>query len=257
MNGSFLDAPRRDSKPRSRGLTSLLDAGVPHSQFRDVIESSAPLIDFVKFGWCTALVTSNLDRKIEVLRANEVRYFFGGTLFEKAYVQGKIGSFLEFARRNRCEYVEVSNGTADISNEEKCRYIRELSREFKIRSEVGFKDAQRSERLYPERWISFIRDDLAAGTERVITEARESGTSGICRPTGELRLGLIEEIANAGIEIDRLVFEAPNKYLQTFFVQRFGCDVNLGNVAFTDVIALETLRLGLRADTFSLFDGGA
>jgi phosphosulfolactate synthase len=151
--------------------------------------------------------------------------------------------------------LEVSNGTIEMTEERKCEYIARLCGEFRIFGEVGFKDSERSHTFSPSKWIECIKAELAAGADKVITEARESGSSGICRPNGELRQGLIEEIAEAGIEMERLIFEAPNKSLQTYFIKRFGPNVNVANVAAHDVVALETLRLGLRSDTLMAFEG--
>jgi phosphosulfolactate synthase len=146
--------------------------------------------------------------------------------------------------------VEISNGTIALSNDEKARVIADFARDFTVLSEVGYKNSEASQRLHPAKWIEFIQQDLAAGARKVITEARESGTSGICRSDGELRYGLIAEILDSGLDPNDLVFEAPNKALQAYFVTRMGPDVNLGNVAVADVVPLETLRLGLRSDTF-------
>ena len=254
MSKAFLDLPRRELKPRRTGLTSLIDTGLPTGQFRDVIESHHALVDIVKFGWCTSLLTSDLGRKIDVLRANGVKYYFGGTLFEKAYSQDRLDGFLGWVRGHRAEYLEVSNGVVDMSNEQKCEFIQLFAREFHVLSEVGYKDSGRSEGMDAEQWIRCLKADRAAGAEWVITEARESGASGLCRPNGEPRFDLIEDIAGAGLDMDTLIFEAPTKALQTYFIKRFGARVNLGNISFQDVVGLETLRLGLRADTFMLFD---
>jgi phosphosulfolactate synthase len=152
-----------------------------------------------------------------------------------------------------CEHVEVSNGTVTMSNAEKASYIRKLAGDFTVVSEVGFKDPDRSEQLPPSKWIEYINEDLAAGATMVTLEARESGKSGICRPDGALRFGLIEDVLSAGVGQNQLLFEAPTTTLQTYFITRLGTDVNLGNVPASAVIGLETLRLGLRADTLTHF----
>jgi len=246
----FIDIPLREKKPRRTGLTILIDGGLSTQLFTDVIESHSVFIDFVKFGWCTAIVTAKLRRKLEVLRHHNVRFFFGGTLFEKAVSQKKIKEFYSYLNGCQCEYVEIANGTIALSNSEKCEYIRHAARSFRVFSEVGYKDHERSDKMYPQRWITYIKEDLEAGAEKVITEARETGRSGICRSNGELRYGLIEEILNSGIDIQQLIFEAPNKYLQAHFIKRLGANVNMANISFHDIIGLETLRLGLHADTF-------
>lgn len=255
MNTLWPAAHRAESGPRQSGLTVLLDGGVPTGQFTDVLESHGALIDYVKFGWCTALVTKDIRRKVEVARANGVGYFLGGTLFEKCLATNNLDEFHRLLGDLRCTTVEVSNGVIDLSNEAKSRHIARYSSDFEVFSEVGYKDTDRSQELHPARWVEFIRQDLEAGAARVITEARESGRSGICRPNGELRYGLIGEILASGVDPEQLVFEAPNKELQVYFIRRLGPNANLANIAFSDVVALETLRNGLRADTFYLFEG--
>lgn len=254
MNATTLVLPQREAKPRAHGVTAVIDNGIPVRQFHDVIESMGDLLDIVKFGWGTAIVTEGLERKIAALREHQIDYYFGGTLFEKYLSQQQLDAYAAFCRRYGCRYVEISNGTINLSNAEKSRYIRAFAREFHVLSEVGYKDSDRSSTLQPAQWIAYIRQDLAAGAERVITEARESGTSGICRPNGEVRFGLIEEILASGIDANKLIFEAPNKTLQAYFIKRLGTHVNLANIAIQDIIPLETLRLGLRSDTFQLFD---
>jgi phosphosulfolactate synthase len=207
----------------------------------------------VKFGWGTAVVSNELGEKIELLRAHGIDYYLGGTLFEKHVLQGRFDDFRELCHELGCTYVEVSNGTIPMSNLEKAGYVRKLADEFTVISEVGFKDSDRSEQLTPRRWIEYVEDDLSAGAELVTLEARESATSGICRPDGRLRMGLVEEVITE-LPVASLLFEAPTTSLQTYFVRRIGPDANLGNVSPTSVLALETLRLGLRADTLLDFE---
>jgi phosphosulfolactate synthase len=235
----------------------VIDTGLPSASFADLIDSFAPYIDTVKFGWGTALVTRGLESKIECLRANAVRWHFGGTLFEKFVAQDRFDGFLALCRRWGCDLVEISNGTIPLSNIEKAAYIRKCVPEFEVVSEVGFKDAGRSERLSSAQWVDAIGEDLEAGAAMVTTEARESGRSGICRADGNLRRDLVDDILGAGFYPEQLLFEAPTKALQTHFVTKVGPNVNLGNIAPADVAALETLRLGLRADTLLHFDGAA
>jgi phosphosulfolactate synthase len=231
----------------------MIDSGLPTAYFADVVASHGELIDLVKFGWGTALVTATLEAKISVLREHDVDFYFGGTLFEKHVRQDRFDEFRALCHAFSCPFVEVSNGTIDLPNVEKAAYIRKLSDEFSVLSEVGFKDPGRSEQLEAAQWLEYVQEDLAAGASFVITESRESGRSGTCRPDGQLRVDLIDELLGAvGPEV--LLFEAPTTVLQTHFVRRVGPDVNLGNVAPSDVVALETLRLGLRADTLEQFD---
>lgn len=248
-----IDLPTRTARPRETGLTSLIDPGLPTRYFQDVVESHGPLIDCVKFGWGTALVTKDLREKIAVLKAHGVAFYFGGSLFEKALQKGQVEAYRSWCSAMGCEVVEISNGTLDISQADKARHIAEFARDFIVYSEVGYKDSERSINLPPSKWVEFIQGDLAAGARYAITEARESGTSGICRSNGELRFGLIEDVLAAPIDHSKLIFEAPNKTLQVFFIKKLGSNVNLGNIAFADIIGLETLRLGLRSDTLSLF----
>jgi len=253
MNPLAPRLPSRATKPRSTGLTMVIDGGIPLKMFADIISSTPELIDFVKFGWGTAIVTGGLQQKIDVLREHGIGFYLGGTLFEKYVMQERFDDYKRFCVELGCDHVEVSNGTVMMSNAEKASYIRKLAGDFTVVSEVGFKDPDRSEQLPPSKWIEYINEDLAAGAKMVTLEARESGKSGICRPDGALRFGLIEDVLSAGVGQDRLLFEAPTTTLQTYFITRLGTDVNLGNVPASAVIGLETLRLGLRADTLTHF----
>ena len=253
MIQTALTLPERAAKPRESGLTMVIDGGVPAGLFADQIALGAEYIDFVKFGWGTSLVTNCLREKIAVLDRHGVGYYFGGTLFEKFALQGQFEDFRRLCQDYGCIHVEVSNGTIDMSNAEKAGYIRKLSGDFAVVSEVGFKDSARSESQTAEDWVQFIRQDLEAGAAFVVAEARESGRSGICRPDGGLRQEFVEGILRAGPDVERMVFEAPTKELQTWFVRRVGSNVNLGNIAPGDVLGLETLRLGLRSDTLLLW----
>jgi phosphosulfolactate synthase len=254
MNPTALHLPRRATKPRGTGLTMVIDGGIPLGYFTDLVSSAAEYIDFVKFGWGTAVVTGAIRAKIDVLRANEIGFYFGGTLFEKYVLQGQFDDFRKFCQENSCRHVEVSNGTISLSNSEKASYIRKLADDFTVVSEVGFKDPLRSEQLPPSRWVEYIREDLEAGAALVTLEARESGRSGICRPDGALRFGLVEDVLTSGIGQESLLFEAPSTALQAHFITRLGPDANLGNIPAAGVIGLETLRLGLRADTLATFE---
>jgi phosphosulfolactate synthase len=211
-------------------------------------------MDYVKFGWGTSVVTNCLREKIAVLDSHGIEFYFGGTLFEKYVLQGRFEEYRSFCEEYSCRHIEVSNGTIVMPNAEKAGYIRKLAGDFTIVSEVGFKDPGRSEMLPPSEWVASIKEDLEAGASLVTLEAREGGSSGICRPDGELRYGLIEDVLSAGIGIDSLLFEAPTTALQTHMITRIGPNVNLGNVPAYGVIGLETLRLGLRSDTLTAFE---
>lgn len=252
MNETGLILPAREIKPRENGLTILIDNGAPINLFMDSIRSSSGFIDLVKFGWGTALVTEFLERKLAFLREQGIDFFFGGTLFEKFLSNDNVEGFYNYCKTYNCRYVEISNGTIDISNYEKSSFIKYFSREFKVLSEVGAKDFLKSDEQSSYDWIKNIHEDLEAGATKVITEARESGTSGICHENGDIRVDIFEQIIGSGIPIEKLIFEAPNKKMQTFFIKYAGPNANLANIALLDVISLETLRLGLRSDTFNL-----
>ncbi len=254
MNPTTLTLPDRATKPRRSGMTMVVDGGLPLGALRDIVASAGEYLDFVKFGWGTALVSRELGAKIELLRASDIGFYFGGTLFEKHVLQGRFDDYRALCHEWSCRFVEVSNGTIELSNLEKTGYVRKLTEEFTVISEVGFKDADRSDRLMPRRWIEYVEDDLDAGALLVTLEAREGGTSGICHADGQLRVGLVEEIVSE-LSVDHLMFEAPTTELQAHMVRRVGPDVNLGNVPPGGVLALETLRLGLRADTLTDFEG--
>ncbi|WP_186576084.1 phosphosulfolactate synthase [Aquibacillus kalidii] len=254
MTNVRLNLPERQQKPRGKGLTILIDNGVPLNLFMDTIHSGSNHIDIVKFGWGTSLVSPFLQDKIEFLRERGIGFFFGGTLFEKFVSQGKVDDYYALCKEFGCEYVEISNGTIELSVEDKAACIRTFSREFTVFSEVGHKDTDTSNSQDSNHWLASIIYDLEAGASKVITEARESGTSGICREDGNIRTDIFTDIAESAIPMERLIFEAPNKKMQTFFIKQVGANVNLANIAFSDVISLETLRLGLRSDTFHHFE---
>ena len=254
LMNNFLNTPYRHSKPRNEGVTSLIDNGVPTGLFIDTVESSAEYIDIVKLGWCTSLVTKDLKRKIDCLLSNNIEYYFGGTLFEKALSQNKLDEFRLFLKKYNCRIMEVSDGTLDIPLDEKAKHITNFSKEFHVISEVGKKDIDEADNMPVTRWIEEILSDLSAGAIKVILEARESGMSGICDAQGNLRADLVEGISHSDFRISDAIWEAPNKKLQTSLINTFGPNVNLGNIHFEDVIGLETLRLGLRSDTFHLYN---
>ncbi len=205
MNQTVLHLPRRASKPRDTGLTMVIDGGIPLWYFTDLVSSAAEYIDFVKFGWGI----SDLRAKIKVLSTKDIGFYFGGTLFEKYVLQGRFDDFRKFCHQHSCRHVEVSNGTIPMSNSEKASYIRKLADDFTVVSEVGFKDPVRSERLPPSAWVEYIGEDLGAGASLVTLEARESGKSGICRPDGALRFGLIEDVLASGISQESLPGRTP------------------------------------------------
>lgn len=245
--GAFLDLPARSAKPREQGLTHVLDKGMSVRAIDDLVEVAGDAVDIVKLGWGTALATANLSEKLVRLRAHDIPVVLGGTLTELSILQGRVDGLIAYLRELGLDHVEVSDGAIEMEHEDKLALIRRLAKEFRVLSEVGSKDDARI--MAPYRWVEQIERELEAGAWKVIAEARESGTAGIYRPDGEVRMGLIDEIAHA-IDPARLLFEAPRKEQQVWFLRRFGNEVNLGNIAPGDVLSLETLRLGLRSDTF-------
>ena len=240
----FLDLPPRDPKPRERGLTHVIDKGLGPRGWEDVLETSGDYIDIVKLGWGTAAVTQNLERKLDVLKEKPV--VIGGTFFEVVYAKGSLADYKTWLQRLGISHVEISDGTIDIPRERKLELIADFARDFTVLSEVGSKDGEAV--FAPYQWVEWIKGELEAGAWKVITEGREGGTAGIYRPTGEMRTGLVDEIAHE-VDVADLIFEAPSKASQAWFVKQFGPAVNLGNIPPDEVIPLETLRLGLRADT--------
>jgi phosphosulfolactate synthase len=244
-----LDLPARAPKPRAVGLTMAIDNGLPVGAFRDAVESAGELVDLVKFGWGTALVTPRFGEKLACLQEAGIDWFLGGTLFEKHVAQGRVDDYRRLLHELGARFVEISNGTVPLEESCKADHVARFAEEFTVLSEVGAKSVEGNERLRPRDWARQVRTDLAHGARWVITEARESGTTGIAGGDGAPRADVLEALREAGVDPAVLLFEAPTKALQTSFVLRFGADVNLGNVAPADLIALETLRLGLRSDT--------
>jgi phosphosulfolactate synthase len=229
---------------RDGGLTHVLDKGLGPRAWEDVLETSGAYIDIVKLGWGTAYVTAGLERKLQVLREKPV--VIGGTFFEVVYAKGQLDDYKRWLRELGINHVEISDGTVEIPRERKLELIEDFARDFTVLSEVGSKD---SEVVFaPYEWVEWIKEERDAGAWKVITEAREGGTAGIFRPSGEMRTGLVDEIAHS-IDFNDLVWEAPTKESQAWFIKHFGPDVNLGNIPPDEVIPLETLRLGLRGDT--------
>jgi phosphosulfolactate synthase len=245
----FLDLLSRESKPRSRGITHVIDKGLGLRQVDDLLETSAEFIDIVKLGWGTGYVTANLKDKLAAYKAAGIPVCFGGTLLEVTLAQGRFDEFRRMLNRLDIGYVEVSDGVLDLSLEEKCGYIRTLAQDFVVLSEVGSKDVDAV--VAPYLWVEAVQAELAAGSWKVIGEARESGTVGLFRATGEIRSGLVDELL-VSIDPSDMIFEAPRKPQQVWFIKQLGPEVNLGNIAPEEVIPLETLRLGLRGDTFPL-----
>ena len=242
----FLNLPPRPPKPREKGIAHVIDKGLTLPGVEALLDSCADLIDIVKLGWGTSYVTRNLREKLALYQSAGVPVVLGGTFWEVCFVQQKLDDWRRWVDDLGLHHVEVSDGTISIPHETKLEHIDTLSQHFVVLSEVGSKDLQTV--IAPFRWVELIEAELRAGAWKVITEARETGTAGIFRGDGEVRMGLIDEIVHA-VDPDRLLFEAPQKAQQVWFIRKFGPNVNLGNIPPDEVIPLETLRLGLRADT--------
>jgi phosphosulfolactate synthase len=242
----LLNLPERAAKPRQQGLTHVLDRGLSVAEVDGLAEVAGEYIDIVKLGWGTSVATGNLEAKLERYRELGMTPMFGGTLTELAIAQDRLDKLVAWMHDLGLEHIEVSDGTITLEHERKVELIQRLANEFTVLSEVGSKDNTRI--MAPFRWVEQIQAELDAGAWKVIAEARESGSVGIFRHDGEVRMGLIDEIVHA-IPQEKIVFEAPRRDQQVWFVRRFGPDVNLGNIIPEEVLSLETIRVGLRSDT--------
>ena len=245
----MLTLPQRTSKPRTVGLTAIHDVHLTSGQCKNMLKDYNSFLDVAKFGVGTAYVAPNLDEKIRLYKDSQVEPYFGGSLFEKFYMQNKLEEYLEFLEEHNIKTLEVSTGTVDISIEDRVALVSRLSKNYNVLTEVGSKDAETI--MSPTTWVTEINSLLEAGANYVITEGRNSGTAGIYRPSGEMRKGLVEEIAT-NCDTNKVIFEAPTPSSQMFFINRLGANVNLGNVAPKDLLLLETQRQGLRSETFNL-----
>src|SRR5690606_22280154 len=250
MNFPLNNLPEREPKPRAKGLTMVMDKGLSIRQVEDFLSICDPHTDLVKLGWSTSFITPRLEEKLEIYRQAKMPFYFGGTLFESFVIRNQFDDYRRVLDQYKVEYAEVSDGSIDLPHDEKCEYINQLSKQVKVLSEVGSKDDQKI--IAPYRWIELMKAELEAGSWKLIAEARESGSVGIYRETGEVREGLIDEILTR-IPYENIIFEAPIKAQQVWFIKLLGANVNLGNIAPAEVIPLETLRLGLRGDTFNHF----
>lgn len=241
--------PDRGTKPRNAGVTMVMDKGLSLRQAEDLIESSGHCIDFVKLGFGTSYVTNRLEEKIELYKSANIHPYLGGTFFEAFLVRDMFRDYIKLLKKLKLSTAEISDGSIRLKPEEKLKLIKDLSKDFKVFSEVGSKEAGIF--IAPNRWKQMMETELEAGAWKVIAEARESGTVGIYRPGGKPHVALINKILNK-IPKDSILWEAPNKAQQAYFIKLLGSDVNLGNIAPDEVISLETLRLGMRGDTFFL-----
>lgn len=249
-NFKLKQLPDRTAKPRSNGITMVMDKGLSLNEAANFIEANGEYVDLVKLGFGTSVVTPKLEEKIALYKSAGIGVYFGGTLFEAFIVRSQYDDFLKVIDKYKLEFVEVSDGSIELPHEIKLEYISKLSKHATVLSEVGSKDVEKI--IPPYQWIELMKTELKAGAWKVIAEAREAGNVGVYRSSGEVREGLVQEILTK-IDGERIIWEAPQKAQQTYFIRLVDANVNLGNIAPNDVIPLETLRLGLRSDTFNFF----
>ena len=250
MNFNLSQMPERTAQPRTHGLTMVMDKGLSTEEAKNFMSVAAPHVDIVKLGFGTAFVTPNLREKLEVYRSNNIDIYFGGTLFEAFIIRNQFDDYVSMCKDFGITYIEVSDGSITIPHAEKCGYIEKLIKDFTVLSEVGSKDAAHI--IPPYKWIELMSAELSAGASYVIAEAREAGNVGIYRGSGEVREGLVQEILTQ-IPAEKILWEAPQKAQQLYFLELIGCNVNLGNIAPSEMIALEAMRIGLRGDTFMFY----
>ncbi len=249
-NFSLTQVPTRTDKPRNAGITMVMDKGLSVRDVESLLEVSEHYIDIVKLGWATSYVTPNLTAKLDVYRAAGIPVYLGGTLLEAFIIRDRFDDYLRILEKYKIQHAEVSDGSIDLDHDKKCEYIHSLAKHVTVLSEVGSKDVQKI--IPPYKWIELMQKELDAGAWKVIGEAREGGNVGLFRSTGEVRSGLVEEILTK-IPSEKIMWEAPQKEQQVWFIKLLGTNVNLGNIAPHEVVPLETLRLGLRSDTFDYF----
>jgi phosphosulfolactate synthase len=239
--------PERTSKPRNAGITMVMDKGLSIRECENLVDGSGVYIDIVKLGFGSSLITPNLERKLAFFKEAKIPVYFGGTLLEAFIIRGQFEDYLRLLDKWKMEYAEISDGSITMPHNEKCHYIDRLTKHVTVISEVGSKEE--GILIRPNIWIEMMLAELQAGAWKVIAEARESGTVGIYRPNGKAHVVLINKIVSK-VPADKILWEAPQKSQQAYFIKHFGANVNLGNISPNEVIALETLRLGLRSDTF-------
>ncbi|TXB66980.1 phosphosulfolactate synthase [Vicingus serpentipes] len=247
MNFELPHIPQRGQNPRQVGLTMMMDKGLSWRQAENFVDCSAHLTDVVKLGFGTSYVSKDLQKKIDIYKAAGQKVYVGGTLFEAFIARGMFDDYRRLMDKFKLDTCEVSDGSIVISHEKKCEYISNLAKDFTVFSEVGSKEA--GILISPSKWIKMMQNELAAGSWKVIAEARESGNVGIYRPNGTAHVALVNKIIS-NVKVENILWEAPQKSQQVWFIKQFGPNVNLGNIAHNEVIPLECLRLGLRGDTF-------
>ncbi|TXK36513.1 phosphosulfolactate synthase [Pontibacter qinzhouensis] len=250
MNYTLNNVPQREPKPRERGFTMAMDKGLSIREVEDFIEVAGEYVDIVKLGWATSYVVPNLQKKLDVFKAAGIPVYFGGTLFEAFVIRNQFDDYRRVLDKYNMTFAEVSDGSLEMDHDKKCEYISTLAEQVTVLSEVGSKDDAKI--IPPYMWINLMQKELDAGAWKVIGEAREGGNVGLFRSTGEVRSGLVEEILTK-VPFEKILWEAPQKAQQVWFIKLLGTNVNLGNIAPSEVVPLETIRLGLRGDTFSQF----
>ncbi|MSP68935.1 MAG: phosphosulfolactate synthase [Bacteroidetes bacterium] len=250
MNLTLPHLPDRTESPRKNGVTMVMDKGLGIKQAEQFIDASSDYVDIVKLGFGTSVFSKNLAAKVKIYKEAGFRVYLGGTLFEAFIVRNMFDDYIKFVNKLNIDHVEVSDGSIEMKHDVKCEYIRKLSKEFTVLSEVGSKEEGII--IHPNMWITMMQKELEAGSWKVIAEARESGTVGIYRKNGQAHSLLINKIISK-VNPENILWEAPLKAQQVYFIKLFGANVNLGNIGYEDVIPLETLRCGLRGDTFFTF----
>jgi len=251
MKDLGLNLPQRPAKPREEGLTMVMDSGYSISELEALFEVAYDYVDYIKLGWGTSFVTQNFEKKVQFFHDKKMPFCLGGTFFELMYQKKKIDAFTDIVKSNQIPLVEISNGTVTMSKEEKLDFIRQYSEFATVYSEFGSKDTEVE--YAPSKWVEWITEELEAGSAKVIAEGRESGKAGLYRDSSEIRSGLVDDIAKY-IDIKNIIWEAPQKNQQVWFIKKFGTNVNLGNINIKSVIGVETLRQGLRGDTLLTFN---
>tara|TARA_Y100000385_G_scaffold256458_1_gene282931 strand:+ start:1406 stop:2161 length:756 start_codon:yes stop_codon:yes gene_type:complete len=239
--------PKRPAKPRSNGLTMIMDKGLSLNEAENMIVLKSELTDIVKLGFGTSLLTRYIDKKISLYREAGIEVYTGGTLFEAFIVRNQLDDFYRLMDKLKLEMVEVSDGCIQMEHEKKCELIHKLSKDFKVISEIGSKDELLT--IEDDKWVSYMKKELEAGSWKVIAEAREGGNVGMFETDGEIKEQLIRKITKE-IDESNILWEAPLKKQQVWFINELGANVNLGNISPNSIISLECLRLGLRGDTF-------
>ncbi|HET6244067.1 MAG: phosphosulfolactate synthase [Bacteroidetes bacterium] len=250
MNYFLPNIPKRDLKPRENGLTMMMDKGLSLRQTEDFLEMNSKLTDIVKLGFGTSYMSENLKEKIKLYQNAGIKVYLGGTLFEAFIIRGMFEDYRKLVDKFKLDTVEVSDGSIILEHGKKCEYISQLAKDYTVVSEVGSKEA--GILVSPGKWVKMMNTELQAGSWKVIAEARESGNVGIYRPNGHAHTLLVNKILSK-VPCSKIIWETPQKSQQAWFIKLIGANVNLGNIGYDDVIPLETLRLGLRGDTFFNF----